>query len=296
MPESRFPSPVTASIVADAPRSQSLRQSLGLIDRPCTESELLQHLIEGTAARQELDRQAGQLLSLAEHSAAAEAKNGFLHNLGQEMRTPLNGIMGMTEELRSKHLPESASDCVEAIRKSGDALLAIVDDMLHFSNIESGRLRIEHADFEIAPLLAQSVQIMGTAASRKFLTIQTCVDPALPPVVSGDALRVRQILLNLLGNAIKFSFAGEIELRAELRAATRKGLEIYFSVKDGLEATARPSGVSGLGLTVCKRLAELMGGDIGVTSIQGSGSLFWFTILAGRSKQNPVALEHTHSR
>jgi two-component system sensor histidine kinase/response regulator len=286
MPESRFSSPVIASSVSDTPRPQTLRQSLGLIDRPCTESELLQHLIEGTAARQELDRQAGQLISLAEHSAAAEAKNGFLHNLGQEMRTPLNGIMGMTEELRSKHLPESANDCVEAIRESGDALLAIVDDMLHFSNIESGRLRIEHADFEISPLLAQSAQIVRTAASRKFLTIRTYVDPALPPVVSGDALRVRQILLNLLGDAIKFSVEGEIELRAELRATTRKGLEIYFSVKGGVEAIASPSGGSGLGLTICKRLAELMGGAIGVTSSQGSGSLFWFTILAGRSKQN----------
>jgi two-component system sensor histidine kinase/response regulator len=286
MPESRFSSPVIASAVTETPRLQTMRQSLGLIDRPCTESELLQHLIEGTAARQELDRQAGQLLSLAEHSTAAEAKNGLLHNLGQEMRTPLNGIMGMTEELRSKHLPESANDCVEAIRESGDALLAIIDDMLHFSNIESGRLRIEHADFEIAPLLAQSVQIMGTAASRKFLTIRTHVDPALPPVVSGDALRVRQILLNFLGNAIKCSVQGEIELRAELRATTRKGLEIYFSVKGDVEAIARPAGVSGLALTVCKRLAELMGGAIGVTSSQGSGSLSWFTILASRSTQD----------
>jgi signal transduction histidine kinase len=286
MPEYRFSSPVTASIVTDAPRPQTLRQSLGLIDRPCTESELLQHLIEGTAARQELDRQAGQLLSLAQHSAAVEAKSGFLHNLGQEIRAPLNDIMGMTEELRSKHLPASASDCVEEIRKSGDALLAIVEDMLHFSNIESGRMRIEHADFEIAPLLAQSVQIMGSTASRKFLSIRTHVDPALPLVVSGDALRVRQILLNLLGNAIKFSVEGEIELRADLRAATRKGLEIYFSVKDGVETIARPSGVGGLGFNVCKHLAELMGGAIGVTGSQPSGSLFWFTIIAGRSTQN----------
>jgi signal transduction histidine kinase len=89
-----------------------------------------------------------------------------------------------------------------------------------------------------------------------------------------------------LGNAIKYSVEGEIELRAELRAATRKGLEIYFSVKDGVEAIARPSGVSGLGLTICKRLAELMGGVSGFTSSQGSGSLFWFTILASRSTQN----------
>jgi two-component system, sensor histidine kinase and response regulator len=264
-------------MVTDTPRPQTLRQSLGLIDRPCTESELLQYLIEGTAARQELDRQAGQLVSLAEHSAAL-----------QEMHTPLNGIIGMTEVLRSKHLSESARGCVEAIRESGDALLAIVDDMLHFSNIESGRMRIEHADFEIAPLLAQSAQILRTAANRKSLIIRTHIDPALPLVISGDAVRVRQILLNFLSNAVKFSFEGEIELRAELRAATSKGLEIYFSVKGGIEAIDRPSGARGLGLTVCKRLAELMGGDIGVSSSQGKGSLFWFTILAGRSKQNSL--------
>jgi signal transduction histidine kinase len=262
-------------MVTDTPRPQTLRQSLGLIDRPCTESELLQYLIEGTAARQELDRQAGQLVSLAEHSAAF-----------QEMRTPLNGIIEMTEVLRSKNLPESTRDCVEAIRESGDALLAIVEDMLHFSNIESGRMRIEHADFEIASLLAQSAQIVRTAASRKFLTIRTHVDPALPPVVSGDAMRIRQILLNLLSNAVKFSFEGEIELRAELRAVTRKGLEIYFSVKNSVEAAARPSGAGSLGFTVCKRLAELMGGGIGVISSPRSGSLFWFTILTSRSRQN----------
>jgi signal transduction histidine kinase len=287
MPESRFSSPVIAPMATDVPRPQTLRQSLGLIDRPCTESELLQYLMEGTAARQELDRQAEQLVSLAEHSAAFQDENNFLNGLGQELRTPLNSILGMTEVLRSKHLSGSARDCVEAIRESGDALLAIVEDMLHFSNIESGHLRMEHADFEIAPLLAESVQITGTAASRKFLTIRTHLDPALPPVVSGDAVRIRQILLNLLSNAVKFSFEGEIELRAELRATTHKGLEIYFSVKDGNGATARPSGLSGLGLTVCKRLVELMGGVVGVTNSPGSGSLFWFTILADRSSRTP---------
>jgi signal transduction histidine kinase len=308
MSESRFASPTPASSASNSPHPQTRRQSLGLVDRPCTESELLQHLREGEAARQELDQQARQLVSLAEHSATAaclpeaafQDKGGFLDSLSGEMRTPLNGIIGMTDVLRSKQLPKSARDCVEAIRQSGDALLAIADNVHDFSKIEGGRMQIERAEFELASLLAQSIQIVRNAASRKFLTIRTHVDPALPPVVSGDVVRVRQIVLNLLSNAIRFTSEGEIELRAELRATTRKELEIYFSVKDngiGIVpqqqahlfqpfGSANESTAGGLGLAICKRLAELMGGAIGVTSSQGAGSLFWFTILAGRSKQN----------
>jgi signal transduction histidine kinase len=279
---------------------------------------LQQYLIEGEAAREELDQQARQLVALAEHSIAAASmpqvtrpdrnsfpdRSGFLDKMTQEMRVPLNGIINMTDALRSKHLPESARDCVEAVRRCGDALVAIVDDVLDFSTLESGRLPLERADFEIAQVVAQATQIVRSAARRKLLAVRTYLDPALPAVVSGDALRIRQILLNLLSNAIKFTSEGEIELRAELRAATRKGYEIYFSVKDngiGIaplqqallfqpfsrtnNAAAGQFGGSGLGLAICKRLAELMGGAIGVTSTPGSGSLFWFTVLAGRPKR-----------
>jgi signal transduction histidine kinase len=277
MTEPRSASPIDVPAGSNAFPARTGRQSLGLIDHPCSESELLQCLIEGEAVQEELDQQAGQLVSLAEHACMPEAAL-FLNTLGHEMRVPLKGIIGMTEVLRSKPLPDSARDSVEAIRQSGNALLVMVDALFDFVKIEGGHVRIEHADFEIAQLLAESVQMVRSAASRKFLTIRTYVDPTLPPVVSGDAARIRQILLNLLGNAIKFTLEGEIDLRAELRSSTRRGLEIYFSVENN---GSREAGTGGPGLTISKRLAELMGGTIGVT-----GSLFWFTVVAGRSKQS----------
>ena len=296
MPESRFASTAPASAASASPQPRTQRQSLGLIDRPCTESELLQHLIEGEAARQELDQQASQLLSLAEHSAAAGClpaatspdRTSFLSSLGHEMQAQLKGILALTEVLQSKHLPKSARVCVEEMRQSGAALRTIVDDLLDFATIESGTMQIEQAAFEISPLLAESVQIARNSASRKFLTIQTYVDPALPPSVMGDAARVRQVLLNLLNNAIRLTFQGEIELRAQLRMTASNRPEIYFSVKDnGASVTPQQQAAlfqpfgqsgSGLGLALCKHLAELMGGSVGVTSSPGSGSIFWFTI------------------
>jgi len=307
--------------VNSSPGQLTQRQSLGLVDRACTGSEMLQYFIEGEAAREELDLQARQLYLLAEQfteaarlsEAASQHKSEFVAMVSHEMRTPLNGIIGMTDVLLSKNLPESARDCIEVIRQSGDALLAIVGDVLDFSKIEAGQMRIERGDFEIAAVLDQSTQIVRNAATRKFLTLKTYLDPAIPAVVVGDVVRVRQILLNLLSNAIKFSFEGEIELRAELRSTTQESLEIYFSVKDnGIGITpaqqtrlfqpfsqaddsiTKRFGGSGLGLAISKRLAELMGGAIGVTSSQKagsqasasqvSGSLFWFTIWAERSK------------
>jgi two-component system, sensor histidine kinase and response regulator len=291
-----MPEPSHAST---SPQARTQRQSLGLIDRPCTEGELLQYLIEGAAVRDELDQQARQLVSLAERSAAAacrpavtafEDRKSFLNSLGREIQAPLNSILAMTEVLRSKQLPKPARECVEEMSQSGAALRSIIDDLLDFGKIESGKIDIQQGDVEIASLLAESVQIVRKAATRKFLTIRTYVDPALPQVITADAGRVRQVLLNLLNNAIRLTFQGEIELRAQLRTTPRNRPEIYFSVKDnGASVTPQqqvalfqPFGQSGggLGLAICKHLAELMGGSIGVTSSPGSGSLFWFTIGA----------------
>jgi signal transduction histidine kinase len=293
------------SYASASPQARTQRQSLGLIDRPCTEGELLQYLIEGAAVRDELDQQARQLASLAERLAAAdrlpavaafEDRKNFLSSLGREMQAPLNSILAMTEVLRSKQLPKPARECVEELSQSGSALRSIIDDLLDFGKIESGKIHIQPADFQIAPLLADSVHIVRKAANRKFLTIKTYVDPALPQVITADAARVRQVLLNLLNNAIRLTFQGEIELRAQLRTTANNRPEIYFSVKDnGASVTPQqqvalfqPFGQSGsgLGLAICKHLAELMGGSIGVTSSPGSGSVFWFTISGGPSNQD----------
>ncbi|HEY3936181.1 MAG TPA: ATP-binding protein [Bryobacteraceae bacterium] len=286
-------------------RPNTLRQSVGLVDRICTDEEMLQYLLEVESSRQDLQRSTLHLNQLVDESAkamreielASQAKGDFLAMMSHEMRTPLNGIIGMTAVLRSRSIAEEDRDCVETIRQSGEALLAIIDDVLDFSKIEAGRLQLENADFKIASAIEEALQIVRGTAALKPLTLATFIDPAIPSTVSGDFNRLRQILLNFLSNAIKFTAEGEIAVRAELRDRLRDGYELYFSVSDqgiGITpeqqarlfqpfsqaeaSTTRKFGGTGLGLVICKRLAELMGGSIGVTSSYGHGSSFWFTI------------------
>jgi len=296
-------------------RPNTLRQSVGLVDRLCSDDEMLHYFLETESSRQnleryafELNRQVGESVKATRHAEmTAQGKSDFLAMMSHEMRTPLNGIIGMTSFLESKHLDERERECVEVIRRSGETLLAIIDDVLDFSKIEAGRLTLENADFDVARAVLDAMQIVEHSAAEKSLTLSTYLDPTLPGIVSGDLIRLRQVLLNLLSNAIKFTAEGEIAVRAELRAAGRDGYELYFSVKDkgiGISeeqqsrlfqpfsqaeaSTARMFGGTGLGLAISKRLANLMGGDIGVKSRSGEGSLFWFTIRVGASIAVPA--------
>ena len=295
-------------------RSNTLRQSVGLVDRLCTDDEMLHYLLETESSRQSLERYAFELNRQIGESAkatrqaemTAQGKSDFLAMMSHEMRTPLNGIIGMTGLLESKNLDERERECVEVIRRSGETLLAIIDDVLDFSKIEAGRLTIEKADFDAARAVLDAIQIVEASAAAKSLTLTTRLDPTLPAMVSGDVLRLRQVLLNLLSNAIKFTAQGEISVRAELRSATGDGYELYFSVKDrgiGISqeqqsrlfqpfsqaevSTSRMFGGTGLGLAISKRLVDLMGGRIGVESRSGAGSLFWFTIRVGAASVLP---------
>jgi signal transduction histidine kinase/ActR/RegA family two-component response regulator len=304
---------MTQSYLPDM-RPNTLRQSVGLVDRPCSDDEMLHYFLETESSRQSLERYAFELNRQVGESAkatrqaemTAQGKSDFLAMMSHEMRTPLNGIIGMTGLLESKHLDERELECVEVIRRSGETLLAIIDDVLDFSKIEAGRLTIEKADFDAARATLDALQIVERSAAAKSLTLSTYLDPTLPGMVSGDLIRVRQVLLNLLSNAIKFTAEGEIAVRVELRTASRNGYELYFSVKDkgiGISeeqqsrlfqpfsqaeaSTARMFGGTGLGLAISKRLVNLMGGNIGVESRSGEGSLFWFTIRVGASLALP---------
>ena len=291
----------------DGFRPSGLRQSMGLVERPWTGADMLQYVIEAEYCRENLQRHAAELTLSAEESAKAtrlaqleaQKRNDFLAVMSHEIRTPLNGILGMAAVLSSRNLGTTERDCVETIRSSGEALLAIIDDILDFSKIEAGRLELECAEFDLAQAIDSAIQIVRATAERNSLRLCVQIDGAVPKVMRGDVAKLRQVLLNLLSNAIKFTQNGTIELKTELLGFRQGEYELGFCVTDtgiGISeeqmprlfqpfsqadvSTRRKFGGTGLGLAISKRLAELMGGSIGMTSRPGEGSSFWFSIKA----------------
>ncbi|HKX44586.1 MAG TPA: ATP-binding protein [Burkholderiaceae bacterium] len=258
--------------------------------------------------KEQKDNLKAAMLATEVAEQASRTKSEFLAVMSHEIRTPLNGVLGMLEYLLADKLSAGQRDCAETASRSGRALLGIIDDILDFSKVEAGKLELESIDFSLRRAVDDAIELLAYQAREKGLALHLDIAPGVPDALNGDPTRIRQILVNYVGNAIKFSHAGRICVRCAVTDETDTHTTLKIEVQDtgiGIDAaaqrtlfepftqadasTTRRYKGTGLGLAICKKLAGLMGGEVGMRSEVGCGSTFWFTArLRNGASDEPV--------
>jgi PAS domain S-box-containing protein len=257
---------------------------------------------------QELEQKNEELeKALTAAREATRMKSRFLANMSHEIRTPMNGVLGMTDFLLGTALNPEQQEYAESIKRSADSLLALINDILDLSRIEAGKLRLDHVVFSLESTIAETTSIFALQCRTKGLEFRSTIAPDLPKAVVGDPGRLRQVLTNLLANAVKFTERGTVGLRVEVASEMTDAIRLKFTVNDsgiGIppeeqgrlfdtftqvdESNTRKYGGTGLGLAISKQLVELLGGEIGLESEPGKGSKFWFVATFGKSTKPVV--------